>query len=187
MKRAGVIDMSTSFSVFPTPIGALGLLTVPEGIVSIGFTDDPETLQLPPSYILNSIERTEVPPVFSKALAAYFEGDLEAIDALPIVLSGSEFQRRAWTTLRSIPAGMPITYRSFAEQLGSTKAFRAAGTACARNPIALLVPCHRVKRTDGMLGGYYWGLDRKQWLLDHEHQYSKHGIDFETYQAIARQ
>jgi methylated-DNA-[protein]-cysteine S-methyltransferase len=100
---------------------------------------------------------------------SYLDGDLAAIDAVPVEQRiGGDFVTQAWKVMRDIPAGAPVTYTQFAELAGRPAAVRGAASACARNPVALFVPCHRVLRTDGGLGGYRWGLPVKSWLLAHE-------------------
>jgi AraC family transcriptional regulator of adaptative response/methylated-DNA-[protein]-cysteine methyltransferase len=89
---------------------------------------------------------------------------------LPLDLTGSVFQRRVWDALRQIPLGETASYLDIARQLGQPKAFRAVANACGANPLAVIVPCHRVLRQDGSLGGYRWGLERKRQLLDREAQ-----------------
>jgi methylated-DNA-[protein]-cysteine S-methyltransferase len=103
------------------------------------------------------------------AVASYLDGDLTAIDAIPVEQkTDGRFLRHAWAVMRDIKPGEPITYTAFAAVAGRPAAVRAAAQACARNAPALFVPCHRVLRTDGGLGGYRWGLDVKKWLLGHE-------------------
>src|SRR5207249_2519894 len=94
--------------------------------------------------------------------------DVRAIDDLPVQAHGTAFQQRVWAALRSIPAGRTVTYRHIAEAIGSPSAVRAVGAANGQNPIALIVPCHRVIASDGTLCGYGGGLWRKEWLLRHE-------------------
>jgi AraC family transcriptional regulator of adaptative response/methylated-DNA-[protein]-cysteine methyltransferase len=89
---------------------------------------------------------------------------------LPLDLTGSVFQRRVWDALRQIPVGETASYLDIARQLGQPTAFRAVANACGANPLAVIVPCHRVLRQDGSLGGYRWGLERKRQLLDREAQ-----------------
>jgi methylated-DNA-[protein]-cysteine S-methyltransferase len=102
-------------------------------------------------------------------VAAYFDGDVDALDAIAVEPeSGTEFQREVWKRLREIPAGTTISYGELARRVGRPSASRAVGLANGSNPIALIVPCHRVIRTGGALGGYGYGLDYKRWLLDHE-------------------
>ncbi len=115
-----------------------------------------------------------VPPATQQAIAAYFAGDLAAIDALSVRLNGSDFQNRAWAALRSIPPGSPVSYGRQAELLGNRQAARAVGHANHCNPYNLIVPCHRVLGARGELTGYAGGLERKSWLLDHESRYARH-------------
>ncbi len=104
----------------------------------------------------------------SSALAAYFDGDVKAIDGLPVRQPGSEFRRRCWDAMRAVPAGETISYSELAARSGNPNAVRAAGSACARNLVAVVVPCHRIVTSGGKLGGYAYGLPTKQWLLAHE-------------------
>ena len=104
------------------------------------------------------------------ALRAYFAGDLHAIDSVPVDLNGTPFQQRVWTALRGIPAGRPVSYGSLARTIGAPAAVRAVGAANGANPVAIVVPCHRVIGSNGTLTGYGGGLDRKRWLLQHEHR-----------------
>ena len=100
-------------------------------------------------------------------LAAYFAGELTDFD-LPLAPAGTGFQQRVWAALRTIPYGQTTSYGELAGQLGNPGASRAVGLANGRNPIAVVVPCHRVIGANGTLTGYGGGLDRKRWLLDHE-------------------
>jgi methylated-DNA-[protein]-cysteine S-methyltransferase len=102
------------------------------------------------------------------AIERYFDGDVRAVDGIACAASGTPFQRLVWDALRTIPAGGTTTYGELAARIGSPKAARAVGLANNRNPIALVVPCHRVIGANGSLTGYAGGLDRKQWLLTHE-------------------
>ncbi|QSB13876.1 methylated-DNA--[protein]-cysteine S-methyltransferase [Natronosporangium hydrolyticum] len=105
----------------------------------------------------------------SKAVYAYLEGDLSVLDEVAVrPQPAGEFHTEVRRVLRSVPPGRPITYTALAAQTGRPSAVRAAANACARNDVALFVPCHRVIRGDGGLGGYLWGLDVKRWLLEHE-------------------
>jgi methylated-DNA-[protein]-cysteine S-methyltransferase len=94
------------------------------------------------------------------------------VDGLPIEQPGGDFFQAAWKVMREVPAGETITYSELADRVGSPRAVRAAGSACARNRIAPIVPCHRIVRAGGNLGGYYYGLSAKSWLLDHERKNS---------------
>lgn len=106
----------------------------------------------------------------ASAVAAYFKGDLHAIDSLPTATDGTPFQKRVWQALREIRAGRTVSYGELAEHIGQPKAVRAVGLANGANPIGIVVPCHRVIGADGSLTGYGGGLDRKRWLLNHEKQ-----------------
>jgi methylated-DNA-[protein]-cysteine S-methyltransferase len=102
------------------------------------------------------------------ALAAYFGGEVDALDAIAVAPQGTEFKQSVWKLLREVPAGTTVSYGELAARVGAPGAARAVGTANATNPICLIIPCHRVIRTGGALGGYGFGLDRKRWLLAHE-------------------
>ena len=109
------------------------------------------------------------PPVRTvQALEAYFSGAHAAVDAIPVETGGTPFQRRVWQALRTIPVGRTTTYGALAVQIGSPKAMRAVGLANGANPVAIVVPCHRVIGANGALTGFGGGLPRKQWLLEHE-------------------
>ncbi|MEU2611599.1 methylated-DNA--[protein]-cysteine S-methyltransferase [Micromonospora sp. NPDC007271] len=158
-------------TIVDTPAGPLSVLAAPDGRVrAAGFTAEPASL-LPlmhPSLRGDLRDRADLGPV-SAAVRAYLEGDLTAIDSVPVEQhTGGAFLADAWQVLREVKPGAPVTYTGFAELAGRPAAVRAAAAACARNAIALFVPCHRVLRTDGTLGGYRWGLDVKRWLLGHE-------------------
>lgn len=99
---------------------------------------------------------------------AYYDGDLAAIDTVEVHQFGTELQRTGWAALRRIDPGTPLTYTLFAEAMGNPRAVRAAASICARNAPALFVPCHRVLRADGTLGGFAWGVEVKQRLLARE-------------------
>ena len=101
-------------------------------------------------------------------LVAYFAGDIDALDALAVAPQGTEFRQRVWKELREIRAGTTVSYGELAARVGAPGAARAVGTANATNPICLVIPCHRVVRAGGALGGYGFGIERKRWLLAHE-------------------
>jgi methylated-DNA-[protein]-cysteine S-methyltransferase len=103
----------------------------------------------------------------AEQLAAYFTGELTAFD-LPLQLVGTSFQQRVWAALQEIPYGTTASYGELAQRLGSPGASRAVGLANGRNPVAIVVPCHRVIGADGTLTGFGGGLPCKRWLLDHE-------------------
>jgi methylated-DNA-[protein]-cysteine S-methyltransferase len=102
------------------------------------------------------------------AVTAYYGGDVTAIDDVAVAQQGTEMQLVGWAALRRIEPGRPLSYAEFAAALGQPSAVRAAASICARNAPALFVPCHRVLRSDGSLGGFAWGLDVKRSLLSRE-------------------
>jgi methylated-DNA-[protein]-cysteine S-methyltransferase len=101
-------------------------------------------------------------------LSRYFAGEVGLLDAIPVELNGTPFQKNVWNALRRIPGGTTISYGELAKRIGEPSAVRAVGTANGANPVAVIVPCHRVIGSNGKLTGYGGGLDRKQWLLEHE-------------------
>ena len=102
-------------------------------------------------------------------MTAYFDGDLTAIDAVAVRQhTDGAFLATAWAALRTVGPGHPVSYTGLAALAGRPAAVRATAQACARNTVALFVPCHRVLRSDGSLGGFRWGVQVKRWLLDHE-------------------
>jgi methylated-DNA-[protein]-cysteine S-methyltransferase len=107
-------------------------------------------------------------PGVAERIAAYFSGELTALDAIPVQTGGSQFQRRVWRALRRIPAGSTMSYGRLAAKIGAPTASRAVGLANGANPVALVIPCHRVIGANGGLTGYGGGLWRKAWLLRHE-------------------
>jgi methylated-DNA-[protein]-cysteine S-methyltransferase len=119
-------------------------------------------------YGVVELRRAVDPFGVSARVRAYLQGDLQAIDAISVHTAGTPFQRQVWAALRRIPAGSTITYTDLARELGRPSAARAVGTINGRNPVAIVVPCHRVIGADASLTGYAGGLWRKRWLLSHE-------------------
>jgi len=115
-----------------------------------------------------AIQERAVPATIRRAISDYFSGDLRAINSIPVTTAGTPFQREVWAALRTIPAGTTLSYGALARQLGRPKSVRAVGLANGANPVAIVIPCHRVIGTDGSLTGYGGGTSRKHWLLLHE-------------------
>jgi methylated-DNA-[protein]-cysteine S-methyltransferase len=113
-------------------------------------------------------------PFVGGVLDRYFGGETSAIDSLAVELKGTPFQQTVWTALRHIPCGTTISYAELARRIGEPSAVRAVGTANGANPVAVIVPCHRVIGSNGTLTGYGGGLDRKAWLLTHEGVLARH-------------
>ncbi len=156
-------------TVLATPAGPLTLIAHDDALVAAGFSDlEALRARLPVS--LGALPVREVADLggLSKAVLAYLDGDLAAIDDVPVRQQGTALQERVWEALRAIPPGETVTYAVMAARVGAPAATRAIGSACGRNLVAPVVPCHRVVRTRGGLGGYAYGLPVKEWLLAHE-------------------
>lgn len=156
-----------------TPIGELLLIADRDGRLRATFwTDKNGNLEhflhrhYAPAHV--TLDPAKNPHGLTAALAAYFAGELHAIDDLPVETAGTAFQRTVWRALRDIPCGATISYGELARRIGKPDAVRAVGTANGANPIGVVVPCHRVIGANGTLTGYGGGLHRKRWLLDHE-------------------
>ncbi|MBE9180456.1 methylated-DNA--[protein]-cysteine S-methyltransferase [Oculatella sp. LEGE 06141] len=108
------------------------------------------------------------PQGFSERMQAYLAGDWSSLNDIPVRTGGTPFQQQVWLALRSIPPGTVMTYGQLATRLGHPKAVRAVGMTNSLNPVAIVLPCHRVIGANGKLTGYAGGLERKQWLLQHE-------------------
>jgi methylated-DNA-[protein]-cysteine S-methyltransferase len=155
-----------------TPIGALLIVADEHGrLCFVDFEDDGDRIRrlIPRYYGGHACLTGDRPPApIRDSLAAYFAGQVTAIDSIPVATPGTPFQQRVWSELRRIPAGQTVSYGALACRIGSPAAVRAVGLANGANPIAIVVPCHRVIGADGSLTGYGGGLDRKRWLLAHE-------------------
>lgn len=157
-----------------TPAGPFTVLLDASRVMAAGFTADPEQLRglLADPHRGATLRTVGDAGTVGAAIGAYFAGDLAAIDDVPVAVAGTPYQERTWAALRSVQPGRPVTYSELAVRARSPAAARAAGSACGRNPTALVVPCHRVVRADGTLGGYLWGTDVKRWLLEHEQRHA---------------
>ena len=113
-------------------------------------------------------EPGNAPATVKRLLRSYFEGDLAALATIEWRTAGTPFQRTVWTALTTIAPGETLSYGALAARLGWPKSVRAVGLANGSNPISVVVPCHRVIGTNGLLTGYGGGIERKRWLLDHE-------------------
>jgi methylated-DNA-[protein]-cysteine S-methyltransferase len=158
-------------STLDTPVGPFSMLVTSDGaVLASGWTvavDDLLAVMAAPLRPADVRRRSDLGPV-TAAVHAYHDGELSAIDKIEVRQSSGEFIERAWDLLRTVPAGKPVSYTNFAALAGRPAAVRAAASACARNAAALFIPCHRVLRSDGTLGGYRWGTEVKRWLLAHE-------------------
>jgi methylated-DNA-[protein]-cysteine S-methyltransferase len=158
---------------FDTPTGRMLLITDERGLVhALDWEDcDERTQRLLGRYyrrVTLAMREARQESAAKRALLAYFAGRLDAISKLRVATSGTEFQNQVWTALRKIPTGKTLSYGALAKAIGRPAAVRAVGLANGSNPIAIVVPCHRVIGADASLTGYAGGLERKRWLLSHE-------------------
>jgi len=157
------LERAVYCSVMPSPIGMLSVLS--DGQFITGLYMENAAAAVPAVSHDHGGD-----PLLDEArsqLQAYFAETLRVFD-LPLLLQGTGFQQRVWNELRNIPYGQTVSYGELAGRIGQPKASRAVGLANGRNPISIIVPCHRVIGADGSLTGYGGGLPRKRWLLDHE-------------------
>jgi O-6-methylguanine DNA methyltransferase len=161
--------MTLEEAPFDSPCGALTVVTHDGRLVGLGFADGDARLRHSLARRFGTAPATgPAPAAVTRALTAYFAGDVAALDDLEVDAGGTPFQQRVWGALRRIPAGRTVAYRDLARTIGAPDAVRAVGAANGANPIGIVVPCHRVIAADGALHGYAYGLDRKRWLLRHE-------------------
>ena len=179
--------MNLQRSLLQSPIGTIVLVTrgrrrapggkspertIPQepSLCALGFEDlEAELLhEVARRFGRAPLEDGPVPSALGARLASYFAGDLTALDAITVEAPGTPFQTRVWTALRAIAPGATTSYSALAAAVGAPRAVRAVGSANARNLLPLVIPCHRVIRSDGSLCGYAGGLARKEWLLVHE-------------------
>ena len=155
----GIADMYIDYFTPPSdaPIGLLEIRASDSGITHIAFVDAPTA----PAHRHAMIDRCLA------QLEAYFRGQRQTFD-IPLAPQGTDFQQRVWRQLREIPYGQTCSYATISNGIGSPNSHRAVGAANGRNPLAIIVPCHRVIGSNGQLTGYAGGLERKQWLLHHE-------------------
>jgi methylated-DNA-[protein]-cysteine S-methyltransferase len=151
------------FSMFESPIGELILSGDDHGLTAIAFADSNKAPRIDSTWSRDDRAFTRV----ADQLSAYFAGDLTQFE-LDLAPRGTPFQQRVWEALQRIPFGATTTYSRLAGALGDPHATRAVGLANGRNPLPIVIPCHRVIGADGTLTGYGGGLQRKQWLLAHE-------------------
>ena len=149
---------------YNSPLGPLFLVANPKGLCGVYF--DQQSFEV----VKSLSQQNESHQVVLKAVAQlteYFNGERQSFD-LPIDVKGTGFQKQVWTALTKIPYGKTKSYREIALEIKNPKAFRAVGTANGKNPLGIIVPCHRVIAADGTLGGYAGGLDKKKHLLELE-------------------
>lgn len=168
-KRGGV-GTRIAYTTVDSPLGQLLVAATPQGICSVKIGDHQQNLENELRGEFPSAEMRQDNPALGEwvtAIVGHLSGQLPNL-SLPVDVRATAFQRLVWEYLREIPYGETRTYQQIAIELGQPGAARAVGRACATNPVAVVVPCHRVVRRDGNLGGYRWGLHRKKALLNQE-------------------
>jgi len=170
--RAGGAGLEIFHSVRPCSLGWVLVAVTERGICNVQFGDSTEALR---EALHRQFPRARISDA-DGGFDDWVDGVIQAIEtpthaaALPLDIQGSAFQIQVWEALRAIPAGDTASYAEIAQRIGRCTAARAVAQACASNPLAVLIPCHRVVRTDGGTGGYRWGEDRKRALLDREQE-----------------
>jgi methylated-DNA-[protein]-cysteine S-methyltransferase len=171
--RKRLTNMLTEFQIL-TPAGTLVAVARGSKLVALVFRDHwGDALERLEAHFGKVARDGVFPKGVSACLGAYLEGDIAAIDGLAVDVDGTPFQKRVWDALRTIPAGETISYQELARRVGAPAAVRAVGNANGKNPVGVVVPCHRVIHADGSIGGYGGGIERKRWLLDHEQKHAR--------------
>ena len=154
----------------PSALGTLTIIVRDGLLCAVDFEDCRQRMldAIAPRYGAVELRPVSDPFGVSSRILAYLAGDLQAIDCLAVETGGTPFQQEVWAALRGIPPGATVTYTELARRVGRPAAARAVGTINGRNPVTIVVPCHRVVGADGSLTGYSGGLWRKRWLLTHE-------------------
>ena len=168
--RAKGKGLTIAYTTFQSPLGCILLASTERGLCSVKLGDRPESLARALAAEFSQAELREDRRLLKDArdqVLGFLSGDA-TLGRLPLDIRGTVFQQRVWAALRAIPRGETRTYKDIAAAIGAPKAVRAVGSACGANPVALVIPCHRALRTDGGLGGYAWGLERKTALLELE-------------------
>ena len=161
--------MTLLLSSFDSPVGTLNLIS-DEHLLLAANLSNVKALQesLDSQYSEREIKRVKKIPIITDLISDYFDGDISALNAISVSQPGAHFSQEAWKAMKKVRAGSVISYSDLADRAGSPNAVRAAGSACAKNAIVLVVPCHRIVKTGGALGNYAYGLGKKEWLLRHE-------------------
>lgn len=162
--------MELYFDKVESEIGDILIVTDGQSLVSLDYADyEPRMLKLLKTrYGAFELKQVENPGGFSERVKAYLAGDFSSLDHIPVNTGGTPFQQEVWQALRTIPAGAVVSYKELAQKVGRPTAYRAVGMTNSLNPVAIVLPCHRVVGANSALTGYAGGLERKRWLLRHE-------------------
>jgi methylated-DNA-[protein]-cysteine S-methyltransferase len=162
--------MELYFDKVASEIGDIVLVTDGESLVALDYADyEPRMLKLLKArYGAFELKQVDNPGGFSDRVKAYLAGEFSSLDNIPVNTGGTPFQQAVWQALRTIPVGAVVSYKELAQRVGRPTAYRAVGMTNSRNPVAIVLPCHRVVGSNAALTGYAGGLERKRWLLLHE-------------------
>ena len=154
--------MPLLLSSLKTPVGTLNLLADQQILIGANFSS------MSKLGAQGDVKTVKAIPIITDLISDYFDGDLDALNGIRVRQDGAGFSQSAWKAMRKVKAGKVLSYADLADRAGSPAAVRAAGSACAKNAIVLVVPCHRIVKTGGALGNYAYGLVKNEWLLRHE-------------------
>ena len=161
--------MTLLLSTLATPIGNLNLIADQHILLAANLSNLKALKEsLGADDAAHEIKSVAKIPVITDLINDYFAGDISALNSIQVRQPGAPFSQAAWKAMKRVKPGAVISYADLAERAGSPAAVRAAGSACAKNAIVLIVPCHRIVKTGGALGNYAYGLSKKEWLLRHE-------------------
>jgi len=162
--------VSIAFDEFDSPLGKMSAFVVDGALCHLDFSDCDARIQklLNMRFSQISFEKTLNPLGIRDCLTSYFSGARDCFDRITLETGGTDFQQKVWSALQDIPYGNTHSYSDLAEAIGQPTAMRAVASANARNPISIIIPCHRVIAKSGALAGYAGGVDRKEYLLSHE-------------------
>ncbi|MEO0947533.1 MAG: methylated-DNA--[protein]-cysteine S-methyltransferase [Cyanobacteria bacterium J06641_5] len=164
--RKAVVGECIRYAIAHSSLGWVRIAATTQGICKIDFGDSPEALRAGLKAKFPKAELQESNAAF-KTVLAYLEDSQRGLE-IPLAPQGTPFQKRVWAALQNIPLGSTASYTEIAGQIGKPTAARAVAQACGANPVAVVIPCHRVVRSDGSLAGYRWGVERKRALLKRE-------------------
>jgi len=160
------------YTYYNSPIGIITIAADAHALRELHIEGDRYFGSIPPAWRQNA--NNPILMQTQQDLAAYFSG-ASLVFTTPVTFAGTTFQESVWHALQNIPAGQTLTYAELAQRIGKPKAIRAVGTAVGKNPLCIVIPCHRIIAGNGGLGGYVAGLERKQFLLNHEQHFGSVG------------
>ncbi|HCA07631.1 methylated-DNA--[protein]-cysteine S-methyltransferase [Chryseobacterium sp.] len=176
--KNGGKSLSINYSFSKSPFGYVMVASTEKGICYMAFEDDKETALGNLKHTFPNASFFEKQDALQKNALSIFDKDWTKLNTIKLHLKGTDFQLKVWESLLSIPMGKLSTYGSLAGKIGNPNASRAVGTAIGSNPVAFLIPCHRVIQSTGNIGGYKWGSERKQMMVGWEssHMYAENSI-----------